>query len=109
MYNRIGVIGDKDSVLAFKAVGIEVFDAKTADEVKDLITKLSNQEFAVLFVTEDLAEQIPDTLAKAKTKPFPAIVPIPSSKGVSGFGMDGIKKDVEKAIGTDILFNKEES
>ena len=26
MYNRVGVIGDSDSILAFKAVGLEVFD-----------------------------------------------------------------------------------
>ena len=54
-----------------------------------------------------MAEQIPDVLAKAKTQPYPAIVPIPTSEKSSGFGMQGIKNDVEKAIGVDIIFNKE--
>lgn len=109
MYNRIGVIGDKDSVLAFKAVGVEVFDATSAEEARELILELSKLDFAVLFITEDLACQIQDTLTKAKSKPYPAIVPIPSGSGSTGFGMYGLKKDVEKAIGTDILFNKEDS
>lgn len=108
MPNKIAVIGDKDSVLAFKAVGVEVFDATTADEAQGLIRKLSQGQYAVLFVAENLAEQIPETLARAKTQAYPAVVPIPTTATPSGFGLMGIKSDVEKAIGVDIIFNKEE-
>ncbi len=108
MVNKIAVIGDKDSVLAFKSVGVEVFDATTAQDAQALIKKLSQQQYAVLFLAENLAEQIPAVLAKAKTQPFPAIVPIPTSEKSSGFGLSGIKNDVEKAIGVDIIFNKED-
>ena len=106
MYNKIAVIGDKDSVLAFKSVGVEVFDATTAEQAQSLIKKLSQGDYAVVFIAENLAEQIPDVLAKAKTRTFPAITPIPTSANSNGFGMQGIKADVEKAIGVDILFNK---
>lgn len=105
MVNKIAVIGDKDSVLAFKAVGVEVYDATTAEEAQALIKRLSNG-YAVLFIAEDLAEQIPETLAKAKEQTYPVVVPIPTSDVSSGFGMKGVKADVEKAIGVDILFNK---
>lgn len=108
MLNKIAVIGDKDSVLAFKAVGVEVFDATTPDQATQLIKKLTNDQYAVVMITEQLAELIPDTLKKAKTRAYPIVLPIPTSKGSTGFGMQGIKKDVEKAIGTDILFNKED-
>ena len=106
MYNKIAVIGDKDSVLAFKSVGVEVFDATTAEQARSLIKKLSQGDYAVLFVAENLAEQIPDVLAKAKLKPFPAVTPIPTTANGSGFGMQGIKQDVEKANGVGLLFNK---
>lgn len=106
MYNKIAVIGDKDSVLAFKAVGMEVFDATTAAQAQGLIKKLSQGDYAVIFIAENLAEQIPETLAKAKLKTFPAVVPIPTGANASGFGMQGIKADVEKAIGIDVIFNK---
>lgn len=108
MVNKIAVIGDKDSVLAFQSVGVEVFDATTPSEAQALVKKLSQEQYAVLFLAENLAEKIPDVLEKAKTKPFPAIVPIPTTAVSSGFGMQGIKKDVEKAIGVDIIFNKED-
>lgn len=108
MYNRVGVIGDKDSVSAFKSVGIEVFDATTVEQAKDLVKQLSHESFAVLFIAEQLAQMMPDVIARAKSVPYPALIPIPLDGEGTGFGMLGIKKDVEKAIGIDILFNKEE-
>ena len=108
MPSKIAVIGDKDSVLAFKAVGVEVYDATTAEQASSLIKKLSQGNYAVVFIAEGLAEQIPETLAKAKLQTYPAVVPIPTTAKPSGFGLLGIKSDVEKAIGVDIIFNKEE-
>lgn len=108
MSNRLGVIGSKDSVSAFCAVGVEVFDCETAEQAKDLIRHLTREDFAVLFIAESLAEQIPEVINKAKQTVYPLIVPIPLSEGGNGFGMQSIKKDVEKAIGIDILFNKED-
>lgn len=107
MYNRVGVIGDSDSILAFKAVGLEVFDAQDAEQARTLIKQLSKEDFAVLFITEEYARINGDLLQKAKTKPFPAIVPIPTSKGSTGYGLQSVKNDVEKAIGVDILFNND--
>ena len=105
MFNRVGVIGDKDSVLAFKTVGLEVFDAPDSNVARELIKKLSREDFAVIFVTENYARENEDLLDKFKAKTFPAIVAIPTSKGSTGFGLNRLKKDVEKAIGADILFN----
>lgn len=107
MNNRVGVIGDKDSITAFRAAGLEVFDATTATEAEKLVKQLTDEHFAVIFITEQLAVGISDTLAKAKAKAYPAIIPIPNADGSNGFGMSGIKKDVEKAIGTDILFKED--
>ena len=108
MPNKIAVIGDKDAVLAFKAVGVEVYDATTADIAASLLRKLAQGQYAVILIAENLAEQIPEVLARMKSQPYPAVVPIPITATSSGFGLQGIKNDVEKAIGVDIIFNKEE-
>ena len=108
MPNKIAVIGDKDAVLAFKAVGVEVFDATTAEQAASALRKLCQGQYAVVLIAENLAEQIPDALARAKTQPYPAVVPIPTTAVSSGFGLAGIKSDVEKAIGVDIIFNKKD-
>ena len=100
---KIAVIGDKDSILAFKAVGVETFAANGVFEANDILKKLKD-DYAVIFITEDLAEQIADTLDKLKSRAYPAVIPIPGSLGSNGFGLKNIHRDVEKAIGADILF-----
>lgn len=105
---KIAVIGDKDSILAFKAIGAETFTATNNFEANDLLRKLSKEDYAVIFITEEIAVTIEDTLVKLKTRAYPSVIPIPSQSGSNGLGMRGIKKDVEKAIGADILFNKQD-
>lgn len=102
---KIAVIGDKDSILGFKAIGAETFVATNSFEANDLLRKLSKGDYAVIFITEEIAQTIEDTLTKLKTRAYPIVLPIPSQNGSNGMGMRGIKKDVEKAIGADILFN----
>lgn len=105
---KIAVIGDKDSILAFKAVGAETFAAETVFDVNDTLHKLVKGDYAVVFITEKLAETAHETLSKLKDRPYPVVIPIPSGGGSTGYAMTGIKKDVERAIGADILFNKDE-
>jgi V/A-type H+-transporting ATPase subunit F len=85
-------------------VGIETFGADTENEAKDVLRSLLKGDYAVIFVTEDIAETISSTLEMLKSRTFPAIIPIPSSKGSNGYGLRSIKKDVEKAVGADLLF-----
>jgi V/A-type H+-transporting ATPase subunit F len=102
--DRIAVIGDKDSVLAFKALGVDVFGTKSVVEASETLKKLA-REYSIIFITEDIAQEITDIIDRYKARPYPAVIPIPSAQGSTGFGMKRISKDVEKAVGVDILFN----
>lgn len=104
---RIAVIGDKDLILAFKAIGMEVFSVADVEQCETLIKKLAKTH-TVIFITEDYAKMCESVILRYKSMAFPAIIPIPSSAGSTGYGLANIKKDVEKAVGTDILFNKED-
>lgn len=106
MSKRIGVIGDRDSILAFKALGMEVFDAKTGVEAGQMLRRLIKEDFAVVLITEDLAAENAELIKRYKPMAYPAIIPIPGIYGTNGFGLNGIRQDVEKAVGADILFNK---
>lgn len=100
--NKIAIIGDKDSILAFKAIGVEVFPIKNAFDASETLKKLA-RDYAIIFITEEIAESISEVVMRYKTRPYPAVIPIPGASGSTGYGMLGIHKDVEKAIGTDIL------
>lgn len=102
--NKIGVIGDRDSVLGFMAVGFIVKTAETKEEAKIHLHSLAKDNCAIIYITEELASQITEDIDRYKDMPIPAIVLIPSKNGSMGLGMRNIKNSVERAIGADILF-----
>lgn len=103
MYKKIGVVGDKDSVLAFKALGIDVFPVVGADEARIAVDKLAKNDYAVIFVTEQVAQEIEETIERYTKQLLPAVILIPSNQGTLNIGMKKISDSVEKAVGVNIL------
>jgi V/A-type H+-transporting ATPase subunit F len=103
---KVGVIGDKDSVLGFKALGFSVFPVSSASEAEKVLHDMAMEEYAVIYVTEQVAKDIVTAIDAYSDKRFPAIIPIPGNQGSLGIGMQGVKKSVERAVGADILFNE---
>lgn len=102
---KIGVIGDKQSVQGFAALGIDVYPAVTEKNIRRMINNLAKDGYAVIFITEQAASLVGETIEKFTTSPFPAIIPIPGNRGTLGIGAETIRKNVEKAVGTDIFFD----
>lgn len=102
---KIAVIGDKDSVIGFKALGLEAIDANTPDEAREAFTGLlrGSDEYAIIYITEQLAEKLKDEIAAVNDKVTPAVILIPSKSGSLGLGMSALKSAVERAIGSDII------
>ncbi len=106
---KIGIIGDRDSVLGFMALGFAVHEVQNEDGAAEKLHSLvRSNEYATIFIVEDLAVKIQDDISKYKDMPLPAITVIPGSKGSTGYGMANIKSAVERAVGTDILFKEEQ-
>ena len=105
--NRIAILGDYDSISAFKVLGLDPTAVKDGEEAKDALQSLIAKEYSVIFITENFAEDLSDILDEYRTKPIPAIIPIPSVSGSTGFGVRYVKKAVEQAVGSDIIFNQE--
>lgn len=100
---KIAVIGDKDSVLAFKALGVDVKVSYDAGETRRIIDSLAQEKYGLIFITEQLAAEVEQTIDRYNSVTVPAIVLIPSNKGSLGIGMKNIDKNVEKAVGSNIL------
>lgn len=98
------VIGAKNSIFGFTAVGFKTFCADDAQSAEKILSRLVlSQEYAVIYITETLAVQISEKLKSYSELPLPAIIPIPD-RGGNGYGVTGVKKSVERAVGSDILF-----
>jgi V/A-type H+-transporting ATPase subunit F len=104
MSEKMGVLGDRDSVMAFKAAGLDVFPVDGAEAAGRTLHKMA-KAYKVIFVTEQIAAGIPEAIGRYKAQPYPAVILIPSSKGSTGLGMQNVRRNVEKAVGADILFN----
>lgn len=102
---KIGVIGDRDSVLLFKAVGLDVFFEDEGERANRTLHRLAREGYAAVFVTEKLFSACAETIEEFKGQPYPAIVPIPDNSGSRGVGEKMLRQNVEKAVGMDILSN----
>ena len=54
---KIAVVGNKDTVLAFKSLGVDIFPVLSDKEASFTITKLAKENYAVIFVTEQVARK----------------------------------------------------
>ena len=102
---RIAVIGDKDSVYGFAALGLDVVYVGENDDPNKAFKKLCESGYGIIYITEALAEILDEEIQKTNDNPIPAVILIPGISGNTGKGIANVKKAVEKAVGSDIIFN----
>lgn len=101
---KIAVLGDYDSIYGFAALGLDTFPVSGPEEGERHLAVLAEGEYAVIYITESLAASISRTLEHYRDRILPSIVLIPGISGNTGQGIEGVKKSVEQAVGSDILF-----
>ena len=99
---KIAVVGDWNSVMGFRALGLETCPAATPDEARAAVRRLAHEDCAVIYLTETLARAMPDVLEKYKDALRPAIILIPGREGALGIGRESLQRAIERAVGTNI-------
>ena len=101
---KVGVIGNRDAVLGFMAVGFSVFEADGVESATKRLHEMAKSgEYGVIFITENYAMQMEEEIARYRDLPIPAVVSIPGEGGSLGYGMNSLRHAVERAVGVDIL------
>ena len=98
----IAVIGDPESVMLFRVLGVQTIAAETGEETAKAIHRLAREGCSIIYLTEQLAEMVPEELARYQARTYPAIIPIPGSRGSDGFGKKQIQANIYKAVGMDL-------
>ena len=106
---KVAVVGDRDSILGFKALGVTTYPVTSDEEAVRALHEIAKENIAVVCITEAVAERVQAQVEALQKRMLPAVVLIPNNKGSLGLGMAMIKKNAEKAFGADILFGKEGS
>ena len=99
---KIAVLGDRDSALGFKALGLDVVFAEDADTAREELHRLAREDYAIIYITEQLARDIPGEIARYKEAVTPAVILIPGKTGSLGLGQAALQSAVERAVGADI-------
>lgn len=100
---KIAFIGDADSVLGFRALGVETVVPENADSAREQFTRLVKEKISIIMITEnmmdDLQEQIEETVHMA----IPSVVVLPGITGTQKRGETTIRELIIKAVGVDLM------
>lgn len=102
---KIAVIGGRETVMGFKALGLETYPVLDAAEATQTLRSLTreSEDYAIIYIEENLALQLSHEIDKFKDSPTPAIILIPGRDGSMGLGLSALNAAVERAVGTNIL------
>ncbi|MDD3217680.1 MAG: V-type ATP synthase subunit F [Lachnospiraceae bacterium] len=101
---KIAVLGDYDSIYGFGTLGLDTFPVQEAEEAAGRLHTLIENKYGIIYITESLAAKIEKEIVKYQEQLTPAIILIPGVAGNTGKGVENVKKSVEQAVGSDILF-----
>jgi V/A-type H+-transporting ATPase subunit F len=104
---KITILGSEEVVKGFKILGLQVLTPSDESAAEKLLFELKEKnECAVLIITEDWASRLDAFLKEEFAKvSLPALVVVPGLSGPSGQGLLQLRRIVEQAVGSDILFN----
>ncbi|MDP2918134.1 MAG: V-type ATP synthase subunit F [bacterium] len=99
---KIGIIGKKETVIGFRALGVVTYFVKNKEEAEEKIGEISKDDLAMLFIPESLAQEIYPQIQKLNAQTFPAVTIIPDPAGSTGFASRIIRDAMLRAVGTDV-------
>ena len=54
---KIAVVGDKESILGFSAIGMDMYPAYEENDIKQIIPKLIEEDYAIIYITENVSKK----------------------------------------------------
>ena len=102
---KIAVIGDRASVIIFRAVGITVKEADAPKDAESAVMELVQEGYKIIFITEVLYQELSDLAEKYRECAYPSLIPIPDRSRSMHIAETAVIHNMEKAIGTNIFDN----
>lgn len=104
MNNKVGVIGDLDSIIGFRALGMTVLACEDKQQADKILEQWQEEGYATVFITEPLARELgEEDMEKWRNTWLPSVVIIPSAKEKPSLGRETLRTAVRRATGIDLL------
>ena len=104
MADKIAVIGDRESIKGFAAIGFDILECTPENAGAILKATAETDEYSIIYMTEQSFCAAEKECKKYEGRKLPAIIPIPAVSGNNGIGRERLSKFVERAVGSDIIF-----
>ncbi len=96
----IGMIGDEESLLGFRLLGLRTRACQDSEDAKNALVELS--DCGLIFLTDEVYGLLGEEAEEMEKQGHPVLVPLPSQKAESR-GAARIRRNIEKAVGADII------
>ena len=104
MKNKVGVIGDLDSIIGFRALGMTVMACEDKHSANNNLEHWQDDCISIIFITVPLARELGEEIMEEwRNTWLPSIVIIPSAKEEACLGRDTLRTAVRRATGIDLL------
>ncbi len=105
---RTAFIGDADSVLGFRALGVETYTPESGHEAVRTFKSLVKEKVSVIMITEDMLDHLQGEVDEVVSMPIPAVVVLPGVSGSKHRGEDTIRNLIIRAVGVDLMAEDEQ-
>ena len=106
MPNKIAIIGESESIKGFAAIGFDLIECDKPEKAGSVLRSTAETElYSIIYMTEEMFLSSEKERKKYEEKTLPAIIPIPGITGDIGIGRQRLSDFVERAVGSDIIFN----
>jgi len=106
MCDRVAIIGEKDLVFAFRALGVKVFSPKTVEEAKAILRGLDEERIALCFIHESLMEPLREEREEIVKKLYPVVVGYSDYRRITDYLGQMMREMALKATGSDSLVRR---
>jgi vacuolar-type H+-ATPase subunit F/Vma7 len=97
---NVCVIGARDIILPFKALGVEIIPMVAGPKVTEQVEPLLANK-TVIFFTPELFPYLQPLMEKARKQPTPCFVALPTTK--EEISIQRLKKLVARAVGAELI------
>jgi len=102
MPNNIAVIGDRDFISGFKALGCTLYPVDDKMDVRLVFNQTVEANFSFVFILESYTLKIMDLLQQYREKPRPLIMLLPDFRKDLSCCEDLLSRFTIRAVGKDI-------
>ncbi|MCK4807651.1 MAG: V-type ATP synthase subunit F [Candidatus Aegiribacteria sp.] len=100
---KIAFIGDADSVLGFRALGVETVVPMNMDSAREQFARLVKEKTSIIMITENMMDHLQEQIDETVHMAIPSVVVLPGITGTQKRGEDTIRELIIRAVGVDLM------